>query len=102
MVELLLGGFTRWDSEYFLHIAEYGYQYEQRLAFFPLYPITVYINPKLFLYTLPLLYSKDTILVAAIIINVGAFVVAGVMLFKLTDDLFHKSNLSHVTIIILH
>ena len=99
VVELFLGGFTRWDSEYFLHIAEYGYQYEQCLAFFPLYPFSVAIVHKLFLYPLPLLYSKDAIIVSAVMINIAAFVLAGVMLYNLTDEIFHRSSLSHITII---
>ena len=100
MVRLLLGGFTRWDSEYFLHIAEHGYQYEQCLAFFPLYPFTVDIVHKLFLYPLPLLYSKDAILVSAVMVNIGAFVLAGLMLYRLTDEMFHRPVLSHITIIL--
>lgn len=100
VVESLLGGFTRWDAEYFLHIAQHGYQYEQCLAFFPLYPYIVYMSHTLILYILPLLSSEDAILISAVIINVAAFVMAGLVLYKLTDQMFHRSSLSHITIIV--
>lgn len=88
IAELTLGGFTRWDSEYFLHIAEHGYQYEQCLAFFPFYPTSVFVMHKLLLYTLlPFLSSKDVILISAVIINLIAFVLAGLMLYKLTNTI---------------
>jgi len=33
--------FTNWDSVYFLYIAQYGYNYAQFHAFFPLYPLLI-------------------------------------------------------------
>lgn len=39
--DLLFGTFAQWDSVWFLHIAEHGYDSEQITAFFPLYPLTV-------------------------------------------------------------
>ena len=77
IVEFILGGFTRWDSEYFLHIVH-----------------------KPFHYALPFLSTKDVILVTAVIINLTAFVLAGLMLYKLTDEMFHRPTLSHITIIL--
>lgn len=39
VVQKFFEGFTRWDSQYFLHVAQFGYTYEHMTAFFPGYPI---------------------------------------------------------------
>ncbi|OLY80369.1 GPI mannosyltransferase 2 [Smittium mucronatum] len=41
VVSTILKVFTRWDSFYFLHIAQNGYVYEQENAFFPMYPLLI-------------------------------------------------------------
>lgn len=34
-IQILLGGFFRWDSQHFVHIARFGYTFENNLAFYP-------------------------------------------------------------------
>ncbi len=43
VVWTLFGSYMKWDSIYFMRIAEVGYEYEQQLAFFPLYPLCMRI-----------------------------------------------------------
>ena len=38
LVQQLTSGLTKWDSVYFARIAEFGYEFEQTHAFFPLLP----------------------------------------------------------------
>lgn len=41
LIYRLIQGYTKWDSQYFLEIANDGYVTEKHLAFLPLYPLTV-------------------------------------------------------------
>jgi hypothetical protein len=42
LTDLVFGAFAQWDSVWFIHIAEHGYDSEQATAFFPLYPLAVH------------------------------------------------------------
>lgn len=75
----LLGGFLRWDAQYFLHIYRYGYTYESTLAFFPLYPNVVWLLTAL----IPG-HSNTMFLVAGIMLNNIVFVFTALILFNLT------------------
>jgi phosphoglycerol transferase MdoB-like AlkP superfamily enzyme len=39
----LIAPFANWDGIYFLRISEYGYEFEQYHAFFPLYPLCIHV-----------------------------------------------------------
>jgi hypothetical protein len=40
--DLLFDTFAHWDAQWFLHIAEHGYDSKQATSFFPLYPLLVH------------------------------------------------------------
>lgn len=84
VVELALGGFRRWDAQYFLHIAEYGYTYENVLAFFPLYPLCVRILGQLLLLALPMFSLRTVLLLSATLLNVVFFAKAAQTLYQLS------------------
>ncbi|RLU26327.1 hypothetical protein DMN91_000121 [Ooceraea biroi] len=81
-------GFTRWDGEYFLHVARYGYTYENTLAFYPLYPATIHILAGILSRVLPALNVQSTMIVAAVLINFVCFVKSAVTFYHLTEYVF--------------
>jgi Mannosyltransferase (PIG-V) len=40
--DLLFNTFAQWDAQWFVHIAEHGYDSKQATSFFPLYPLVVH------------------------------------------------------------
>ncbi|XP_011500370.1 PREDICTED: GPI mannosyltransferase 2 [Ceratosolen solmsi marchali] len=95
-IEFLLGGLTRWDAQYYIHIAKYGYTYENTLAFFPLFPlslkyITVVLNN---IGSLILSYS-NIIVIIGFVINFICFVKATLILYDLTEVVFKNTNVAY-------
>ncbi|KAK4020291.1 hypothetical protein OUZ56_002282 [Daphnia magna] len=89
VVEFTLGGFSRWDGQYFLHISTLGYTHENCLAFFPAYPIllrfpAICLSP----FSHYKLSDWNTSLLSSLLINILSFVIAGKYLYLITVKLF--------------
>lgn len=94
--EVALGGLRRWDGVYFLHIAEYGYTYENCLAFFPLFPFVVRFLANTLLWPLQLVLSYTYVLqVSAVLVNGYCFILASVMLYRLGRGVLNNDKLAY-------
>lgn len=98
LIDTLFGGFRRWDAEYFLHIAEHGYTYENTLVFYPLFPFCVrYIT-----YAIQQLVItdgcafRDLSLAVAIVLNICFFIKAALVLHQLTIEIFSNHRLARI------
>ncbi|XP_011163568.1 GPI mannosyltransferase 2 [Solenopsis invicta] len=91
IIYFLFNGLTRWDGEYFLHIARYGYTYENILAFFPLYPATIRIVTVILTKIFPLFNIQSTMIIAAILINFICFVKSAIIFYDLTERVFQNT-----------
>lgn len=90
----VLGGLTQWDGQHFMHIALYGYTYENSLAFFPLLPYTVQYLAKLL--HLPFLTFESQILLTFVLFNFVMFLLSACILYKLTESWFgtHRAHIA--------
>ncbi|MHB8469185.1 MAG: mannosyltransferase family protein [Gaiellaceae bacterium] len=71
--DLLFGSFARWDSGWFLRIAEHGYDTKQSAAFFPLYPLLVHA----------VAWVTRSALVAAVLVSLAAAGIAAEFLHRI-------------------
>jgi hypothetical protein len=72
---LLVAPFARWDSVWYLVISHTGYDHDAaRTAFFPLYPLLMH----------GVGFAVGSDLIAGILISLGAFFVALVLMYRLT------------------
>lgn len=83
IVDMLLGGFRRWDAEYFLHISEHGYTYENTLPFFPLYPLCIKLIRFGVINVTPFLSVRALSLLIGVSLNVIFFAKAANTLYEL-------------------
>lgn len=83
IVDFFLTGFRRWDAEYYLHISEHGYTYENTLAFYPLYPLCIKIVRYILINIVPFLSIRALSLLIGVTINVFFFAKAANALYEL-------------------
>lgn len=101
LIQFLLSGLIRWDGQYFFHITQYGYTYENSLAFFPLLPLSIRICSIPLQYALYLILHEDTIyLITAVILNIIFFVLASLALYWLTLLIFPNPKVGYLTSIL--
>ncbi|CAF1069356.1 unnamed protein product, partial [Didymodactylos carnosus] len=84
IVYFLFSGLRRWDGIYFLHIARYGYSYENSLAFFPAYPLIVVKPLAQLLGSLLPLNSHSALLLASFLDNIFLGLFITYLLFHLS------------------
>jgi len=75
--DLLFGTFAQWDSAWFIHIADHGYDSKQITAFFPVYPLVVHA----------LAVVVRSTLVAGVLISLAAAGVAAAVLVRIARPL---------------
>uniref|UniRef100_A0A2P2IC78 GPI mannosyltransferase 2 n=1 Tax=Hirondellea gigas TaxID=1518452 RepID=A0A2P2IC78_9CRUS len=96
IVQQLFGGLIRWDAQYFIHIAEYGYTHENTLAFFPLYPLLVRYLAQIVYFPLQVILNyHSTIIVTAVVLNVYLFVKASELFYSLSRAVLHHEVLAY-------
>lgn len=100
IIEFSLGGFRRWDAEYFLHIAEHGYTHENSLAFYPFYPSLVRFITNVIEPVSPSASLRNRLLLTAIVLNVFAFVEAAKTLHRLTLHIYGDQRIANIAVIL--
>lgn len=77
LTDLVFGTFAQWDAQWFVHIAEHGYDSKQSTSFFPLYPLLVHA----------LAWVTRSTLVAGVLISLAAAGAAAVLLAEIARPL---------------
>nr|QGW50263.1 gustatory receptor 6 [Chouioia cunea] len=95
IVTFLLEGLTRWDAQYFIHIAKYGYTYENTLAFFPLFPLSMKYMARVFRIQPPILNYSNVIVICGVVINFVCFVKAVLVFYDLSLVVFKNIKVAY-------
>ena len=96
VVEGLFGGLVRWDAQYFVHIAEYGYTHENTLAFFPLYPLLVRLIGNILHIPLQLFLNyHSTIILSAVLLNFYLFIKTAEIFYRLSREVLRDEVLAY-------
>jgi len=95
-VKFLFGGLVHWDAQYFIHIARYGYTYENCLAFFPLYPMSIRIFAGCLYYLLEGFMSHySVIVVSSVVVNFVTYIISASVLHRLSLQVLRNEQLAY-------
>ena len=88
--DLLFDTFAHWDAQWFLHIAEHGYDSKQATSFFPLYPLLVHA----------VAVVTRSAVVAGVLISLVAAGAAAVALVRIARPLLGPAAASDVLLLV--
>ncbi|KAK6010642.1 hypothetical protein OSTOST_24304, partial [Ostertagia ostertagi] len=86
IIQRALAGFKRWDAVYMLHIAQHEYVFENSLAFFPFYPMTIRLLSMALaapFVHFGFIHVSSALLISAVAINLGCFLIAAALLYRI-------------------
>eukprot|EP00062_Callorhinchus_milii_P010177 gi/632954741/ref/XP_007893122.1/ PREDICTED: GPI mannosyltransferase 2 [Callorhinchus milii] len=85
IVQTLLSGFSHWDAQHFLFIAEFGYVFEHNFAFLPLFPGCMRIVAETLASPCKgCLSLHNRLLLSGVLLNTVLFTLAAGALYKLS------------------
>ena len=82
LTDLLFGTFAQWDSVWFIHIADFGYDSREITAFFPLYPLVV----------AGLSVVTRSTVVAGVLVSLAAGICAVLVLKRIAGDVLSRDG----------
>ena len=93
-----LNCFSNWDGQYFLHIAQYGYEHEKIYAFYPGLPLIINSIILFFRKLIRGLHFKSMALICGILWNgfISTYF-AAVILYYLTVKIYNKPSIAMIT-----
>ncbi|CAK9825388.1 GPI mannosyltransferase 2 [Anthophora retusa] len=91
----LFSGLIRWDGQYFIHIAKYGYTYENNLAFYPLYPLLIRVISIPITRIFSVLNVHSSLIIAAVLINIVCFVKSAVIFYELSKAVLRNTSVAY-------
>lgn len=101
IIEILFGGMKRWDAQYFIHIAQYGYTYENCLVFFPAFPLAVrYVAYGLNSIFGSIMNFHSLLLIAAVLLNVIMFIKSADVLHRLSLRVLRSESKAYKAVIL--
>lgn len=103
VIDTGFGGLRYWDAEYYLHIAEHGYTYENTMAFYPLFPLATHYTTALLETALPasLQCSKRSLLLfSGVVLNIIFFALAARALHQLSELVLGNKRKAKIAVIL--
>ncbi|PVU91328.1 hypothetical protein BB559_004183 [Furculomyces boomerangus] len=87
--------FTRWDSFYFINIAQKGYIHEQQNAFFPMYPLLINFLDSVLSPLRSHVGEQFNLMISGIIVSNLSFIGSAIALYRLGIILFGNEGFAY-------
>lgn len=91
LTDSALGGYSRWDAQYFLHISVLGYSHENCIAFFPLFPLLIrFVSRAVEIFLIHNISEWNAALLSSCLVNLLLFVAASRYIYLITLKVAHS------------
>ncbi|VDL63322.1 unnamed protein product [Nippostrongylus brasiliensis] len=93
LIQRVFAGFKRWDAVHMLHIAQHEYVFENSLAIFSMAWATPFVH-------FGVLHVSSALLISAVAINLGCFVIAAALLYRIVQKVSRSVKQAIVAVLL--